>query len=114
MTLHQLDSVASPTTIDRYSKALAHPARIAILRFLARQDTCFCGAIVKELPLAQSTVSQHLNELKRAGLIRGTVEGKRTCYCLDKDGLRRAQEAMTNIFDDLLKAQHEFDDDMCC
>lgn len=63
--------------------ALAHPARIAILRILAKRGTCICGEIVEELPLAQSTVSQHLKALKAAGLIQGEIDGPRTCYCLD-------------------------------
>ncbi|MBS7541547.1 ArsR/SmtB family transcription factor [Ancylobacter oerskovii] len=68
-------------------RALGHPARLAILRALAERDRCVCGEIVKGLPLAQSTVSQHLKILKEAGLIAGTVDGPRSCYCLDRDGL---------------------------
>lgn len=65
-------------------RALGHPARLAILRALARAEKCQCGEIVKGLPLAQSTVSQHLKVLKEAGLITGTIEGPRSCYCLDR------------------------------
>jgi len=65
-------------------KALGHPARISILRQLLREDRCVCGRIVEILPLAQSTVSQHLKILKEAGLIIGEVEGPKTCYCVDK------------------------------
>ena len=65
------------------AKALAHPARIAILRTLAERNACVCGEIVEVIPLAQSTVSQHLKELKDAGLIKGEIEGPRVCYCLD-------------------------------
>lgn len=65
-------------------RALAHPARLAILRALARADKCQCGEIVRGLSLAQSTVSQHLKVLKEAGLIAGTIEGPRSCYCLDR------------------------------
>lgn len=64
-------------------KALGHPARIAIVRILARHETCVCGEIVELLPLAQATVSQHLKALKVSGIIQGEVEGPRTCYCLD-------------------------------
>lgn len=71
------------------AKALAHPARIKILRILARRDACVCGDIVDELPLAQSTVSQHLKVLKDAGLIRGEVDGPRVCYCLEPRAVRR-------------------------
>ena len=66
------------------AKALAHPARIAILEFLAKQNLCVCGDIVEELPLSQATVSQHLAELKRVGLIKGDIDGPRVCYCIDK------------------------------
>lgn len=65
-------------------KALAHPARIAIIQQLLRSETCICGDIVSELGLAQSTISQHLKELKNAGLIKGTVEGVSVCYCIDE------------------------------
>jgi len=66
-------------------RALAHPARLAILRALAAADRCQCGQIVRGLTLAQSTVSQHLKVLKEAGLITGTIEGPRSCYCLDRE-----------------------------
>ena len=80
-------SPLSPETekLAMLCKALGHPARIAILTMLKSMDRCVCGRIVDVLPLAQSTVSQHLKILKRAGLIRGEVEGPRTCYCLDKE-----------------------------
>lgn len=68
-------------------RALGHPARLAIIRALAIAERCQCGEIVKVLPLAQSTVSQHLKILKEAGLIAGTIEGPRSCYCLDKNNL---------------------------
>jgi ArsR family transcriptional regulator len=75
-------------------KALAHPARLALLGVLAERGTCVCGALVDELPLAQSTVSQHLKVLKEAGLITGEVDGPRSCYCLDA----RAVEALRDLF----------------
>jgi ArsR family transcriptional regulator len=71
------------------AKAVAHPARVKILRLLARKAACVCGDIVDELPLAQSTVSQHLKVLKEAGLIRGEVDGPRVCYCIEPRALRR-------------------------
>lgn len=71
------------------AKAVGHPARVQILRLLTRRDKCMCGDIVDELPLAQSTVSQHLKVLKDAGLIRGDVEGARVCYGLEPRTLRR-------------------------
>ena len=64
-------------------KALAHPARIAILQHLIKTDTCICGSLVEELGLAQATISQHLKELKNAGLIQGTIEGVSVCYCIE-------------------------------
>lgn len=70
-------------------KAIGHPARVQILRILVRKDACVCGDIVDELPLAQSTVSQHLKVLKEAGLIRGEVDGPRICYCIEPRALRR-------------------------
>ncbi|MBK9466086.1 MAG: winged helix-turn-helix transcriptional regulator [Chitinophagaceae bacterium] len=66
-----------------FAKAMAHPARIAILKVLAQRNECVCGEIVDTLPLAQSTVSQHLKELKTAGLITGTIDGPRSCYCIN-------------------------------
>lgn len=66
-------------------KALGHPARIAILQTLIKRNVCVCGDIVEELPLSQSTTSQHLAELKKAGLIRGSVSGPTVCYCIDND-----------------------------
>ena len=71
------------------SKAVGHPARVQILRMLARRATCVCGDIVDELPLAQSTVSQHLKVLKDAGLIRGEIDGPRIGYCIEARALRR-------------------------
>ena len=77
------ESVANER-LARLAKALGHPARVAIVRLLLRRDSCVCGEIVDELPLAQSTVSQHLKHLKEAGLIRGEVDGPRVCYCVDE------------------------------
>ncbi|PCC73412.1 transcriptional regulator, ArsR family [Nannocystis exedens] len=71
------------------AKAVGHPARVQILRLLSRRASCVCGEIVDVLPLAQSTVSQHLKVLKDAGLVRGEIDGPRTCYCLDPRTMRR-------------------------
>lgn len=79
------------------AKAMGHPARIRILRLLARRDSCVCGDIVAELPFAQSTVSQHLKMLKDAGLIRGEVDGPRVCYCIDPRTLRRLKALVAVI-----------------
>lgn len=74
------------------ARALSHPVRVAIVRHLAEQGTCVCGEIVQVMPLAQATVSQHLKVLKEAGLVQGEVDGPRTCYCVNPDGVRRFQE----------------------
>ncbi len=76
-------------------KAVAHPARLQILEFLANRGECFCGEIVDVLPLAQSTVSQHLKILKEAGLLLGTIDGPRSCYCLDGPALVAFRRAFT-------------------
>ncbi|MBK0381406.1 winged helix-turn-helix transcriptional regulator [Pedobacter sp. SD-b] len=73
------------------AKALGHPARIAILDYLLKVETCICGDIVNELPLAQPTISQHLKELKNANLIKGSVEGNAICYCINEDALNLLQ-----------------------
>ena len=78
-------------------KAMAHPARIAIIEYLLTVDTCICGDIVNELPLAQPTVSQHLKELKNAGIIKGTIEGKGICYCVDDDVMSDLLKYFQNI-----------------
>lgn len=71
------------------AKSLGHPARIAIMQYLLSVNTCICGDIVNELPLAQATVSQHLKELKKAGLIQGTIEGNAICYCVNETTLEK-------------------------
>ncbi len=78
-------------------KALGHPARIAIIEYLVKVNTCICGDIVDVLPLAQPTVSQHLKELKNAGLIKGNVEGNSICYCIDEKSIIKLQDYFANI-----------------
>ncbi|MFM7006488.1 MAG: ArsR/SmtB family transcription factor [Flavobacteriales bacterium] len=73
--------------IAQLFKALGHPARVAILQFLAQQKSCICGDIVSELPLSQASISRHLSELKEAGLIKGTISGTSVCYCINTDKL---------------------------
>jgi ArsR family transcriptional regulator len=73
-------------------KALGHPARVAIVEYLLKVDECICGDIVNELPLSQPTVSQHLKELKTAGLIKGSVEGNAICYCLDEKAIEKLKD----------------------
>ena len=79
------------------TKALGHPARIAIIEHLLKVDFCICGAIVNELPLSQPTVSQHLKELKNAGLIKGNVEGNTICYCINEKGFEKFKNFLQNI-----------------
>lgn len=78
-------------------KALAHPARVAIIEYLMKVDNCICGDIVNELPLAQPTVSQHLKELKTAGLIKGNIEGNAICYCIDEKNIEKLHDYFRNI-----------------
>lgn len=82
-------------------KALAHPARLAIIQHLAQHESCICGEIVDAMPLAQATVSRHLKTLKEAGLIKGEIDGPRSCYCLDTDALARAASAMSGYLDEI-------------
>jgi DNA-binding transcriptional ArsR family regulator len=79
------------------AKALGHPARIAILQYLAEKKSCVCGDIVDELPLSQSTVSQHLKELKKVGLIKGEIEGPSVCYCIDSKVLIKAKKLLGDL-----------------
>lgn len=83
--------------IATLAKALGHPARIAIIEHLLKADTCICGDIVNVLPLAQPTVSQHLKELKNAGLIKGEIEGNSVCYCIDEKNFQKLQAYFANI-----------------
>jgi ArsR family transcriptional regulator, arsenate/arsenite/antimonite-responsive transcriptional repressor len=87
--------------IADFAKALSHPARIAILKELAEKNTCICGEIVDVIPLAQSTVSQHLNELKKAGLIYGEIDGPKSCYCINKTVLDEMTKHLTKLFSSL-------------
>ena len=83
--------------IATVAKALGHPARIAIIEHLLKVNACICNDIVDELPLAQSTVSQHLKELKNAGLIKGDIEGKSICYCIDEKTFNVLKEYFSRI-----------------
>ncbi|MFN5136097.1 MAG: ArsR/SmtB family transcription factor [Chitinophagaceae bacterium] len=81
-----------------FAKSMSHPARIAILKVLANKNECICGEIVDVLPLAQSTVSQHLKELKSAGLITGETDGPRSCYCINWKAFDKFKNEFDNIF----------------
>jgi DNA-binding transcriptional ArsR family regulator len=89
---------AKDNKIARYAKALAHPARVAILQLLIKKQACICGDIVDELPLSQSTISQHLKELKESGLIKGDVEGVKVCYCIDEKEWKNAEKYFLKFF----------------
>ena len=88
----------SQKSLAEWARALGHPGRIALLETLAERDTCTCGELVEELPLAQATVSQHLKALKESGLIVGTIDGPRSCYCVDRDAMRRMADSFLKWF----------------
>ncbi|MGZ5243588.1 MAG: ArsR/SmtB family transcription factor [Bacteroidia bacterium] len=84
--------------LAQLAKAIGHPARIAILEFLIAKQTCICGDIVEELPLSQATVSQHLKELKEAGIIQGEISGVKTCYCINPDVWQEVKLVFNALF----------------
>ena len=96
-------------SIATLAKAIGHPARVAIIEFLLKHDSCICGDIVNELPLAQPTISQHLKELKNAGWIKGNVEGNSICYCVDEKALQKMQAYFTSVATKLEKQKSN-----CC
>lgn len=89
-----------------FAKALSHPARIAILKVLAEKKECICGELVLDLPLAQSTVSQHLKALKEIGLVKGTIDGPRSRYCIDWKVFERYQQQFGNWSEAILKLKN--------
>lgn len=95
------DYATQEVLVAKYAKALSHPARVAILNLLLKKQACICGDIVDELPLSQSTVSQHLKELKEAGLIKGDIEGSSVCYCVDEKEWNKAKAQLNQLFDKL-------------
>jgi len=86
------------TWLADVAKALSHPARIRILKILTEMNVCMCGDIVELLPLSQSTVSQHLKELKRVELIKGEIEGPKVCYCVNNETLQKAKRELDKLF----------------
>lgn len=94
----KFDPLAAHTALAGRLKALGHPARLEILRVLAERGTCICGEVVDVLPLAQSTVSQHLKVLKEAGFVRGEVEGPKSCYCLDRKVIEQFRSEVDELF----------------
>ena len=111
MAIHKKEAFTQKEQdLAAFAKALAHPARIAILNVLADRNECICGEIVDILPLAQSTVSQHLKELKNAGLIDGTIDGPRSCYCINWKAFELFMKEFSFLFNNL-KTQNK---KACC
>ncbi len=95
--------------LAKYAKALSHPARIAIVQHLMNTNACVCGDIVNEIGLAQATVSQHLKELKKIGIIQGTVEGTKVCYCLDTNSWNELNAILGDFISKIVKKKNS-----CC
>ena len=85
--------------LAKAAKVLAHPARVAILEYISQQDACICNDLVDVIGLSQPTISQHLNEIKKIGLLQGNFEGKNLCYCIDQEGWKELQESFRLFFD---------------
>lgn len=98
------DFTLKDNRIAKYAKALSHPARIAILQLLIKRQACICGDIVDELPLSQSTVSQHLKEFKEAGLVKGDIDGVKVCYCINEKEWGEAKKHLQQLFDSFVPA----------
>ena len=109
MEVNKKDYTVNQEQITRFAKALGHPARIAILDFLAKRDTCYFGDIHEELPIAKATVSQHLKELKDAGLIQGEIETPKVKYCINRENWALAKQMFNKFFCDCVNKK-----DTCC
>jgi DNA-binding transcriptional ArsR family regulator len=106
MAIHKKEEFSQKEQeLATFAKALSHPARIAILKVLAQHNECICGDIVEILPLAQSTVSQHLKELKNAGLIDGSIDGPRSCYCINWKVFEKFNSDFGSLFIKLKETQ---------
>jgi ArsR family transcriptional regulator len=97
--------------IASFAKALSHPARVSILKTLAEKNSCICGEIVEVLPLSQSTVSQHLKELKNSGIIQGEIDGPSSCYCINWVNLDKEIEIFNNFINYL---KEKYNSIICC
>ncbi len=95
--------------LSEMAKSLAHPARIKILKILAEKNTCICGEIVEILPLAQATVSQHLIELKKAGLVKGTIDGAKSCYCINWENFKKLENFLSGFVENINEGKQR-----CC
>jgi DNA-binding transcriptional ArsR family regulator len=104
-----IDYSEAEVQIAKFAKALSHPARVAIIHLLLQKQSCICGDIVEDLPIAQSTVSQHLKELKESGLIKGNIDGASICYCVDTEVLQKA----SNVLNTLLSASAQTPSTCC-
>ncbi|MEZ5841405.1 MAG: metalloregulator ArsR/SmtB family transcription factor [Hyphomicrobiales bacterium] len=93
-----IEAYDTDVSLAEVLKALAHPARLRILRLLATRGTCICGELVEMMPLSQATVSQHLKVLKEVGLVVGTIDGPRSCYCIDHAALSRLRDLVVDLF----------------
>lgn len=98
--MSKLEITSEQEKLARFAKAMGHPTRIAILRFLSRRNECFFGDIHEVLPIAKATVSQHLSELKEAGLIQGTIEPPKVRYCINAENWREASKMFSQMFAD--------------
>ena len=102
MAFHKKEEFSTKEqSLANFAKAVSHPARIAILSVLAKRNQCICGEIVEVLPLAQSTVSQHLKELQKAGLIKGETDGPRSCFCINWKAFEKFNEDFNSLFEKL-------------
>ncbi|NVJ63682.1 MAG: winged helix-turn-helix transcriptional regulator [Flavobacteriaceae bacterium] len=100
-TTKTTDYIEEHLQLADWMKALAHPARIAIVSYLSKRNSCVCGELVDFLPLSQATVSQHLKALKEAGIIQGEVEGTKSCYCLNPKKLNHIQKVLGDYLQSL-------------
>ena len=105
------DFSSKQASLSAFADALSHPARIAILEILAKRKSCICGEIVEVLPLAQSTVSQHLKELREIGLIKGEIDGPKSCYCINGEMWRKM---MAEFYSFLEATDRELTNQKCC
>lgn len=114
MAINKKDEfIKSEKELADFAKAISHPARVAILKEISKKDVCICGEIVNVLPLAQSTVSQHLKELKKAGLISGTIEGAKSCYYINWSSFEKFADKFNKFFNNA-KIKSENNKAKCC
>jgi ArsR family transcriptional regulator len=106
----KFDPLARHTLFAARLKALGHAARLEILHVLAERGTCICGEVVEVLPLAQSTVSQHLKVLKEAGFVRGDIDGPKSCYCLDLELMARFRDELNGLLGQLIGSSNREED----